>query len=90
MSADKFIKLSEQFVYVDFVWWGATRRKAVWPISQIREVAYRNKSQTKIWLIGQEDESSHLLEIPFDDVIRTLLGPPTGIGNPADNTEGGA
>ena len=89
MSADKFIKLSEQFVYVDFTWWGATRRRAIWPISQIREVAYSNWSQTKVWLIGQEDESPHLLEIPFEYVVYTLVGPPTGIDSLTD-TAGGA
>ncbi len=89
MSTDKFIKLSEQFVYADFTWWGATRRSAIWPISQIREIADCDGRQTKLWLIGQDDESPHLLEIPLDAVRRTLLGPPTGIDNLTD-TAGGA
>jgi len=43
-----------------------------------------------LWLVGEEDEHPHLLEIPFEVVIRTLLGPPTGIDNPTGTTEGGA
>jgi hypothetical protein len=100
MSQDKFIKLSDEFVYAEFAWWGAIRRKAMWSISQIKEVAEYNEKQTAqkissknatlLWLIGQDEESPHLLEIPFHVVIRTLLGPPTGIDNPTDTTEGSA
>jgi hypothetical protein len=100
MSQDKFIKLTDEFVYAEFAWWNQSRRETLIRISQIKEVAKYNPRQTErkcpsgdatmLWLVGEEDEYPHLLEIPFHVVIRTLLRPPTGIDNPTDTTEGGA
>ena len=100
MSQDKFVKLTDEFVYAEFAWWNQSRRETTLPISQIKEVARYNERQsdlrplgqeaTWLWLVGQEEESPHLLKIPFHVVIRTLLGPPTGIDNPTGTTEGGA
>ena len=98
MSQDRFIKLSNEFVYAEFAWWNQSRRETLIRISQIKEVAKYNPRQTErkcpsedatmLWLVGEEDEHPHLLEIPFEVVIRTLLGPPTDIDNTTD-TEGG-
>jgi hypothetical protein len=94
VSEDKLIKLSDQFVYAEFAWWKGIRRKAMWQISQIREVSEYNgqqsqrkisgKEATWLFLVGQDDESPELLEIPLDVVIRTLIGPPTGIDKPTN------
>ena len=100
MSQDKFIKLTDEFVYAEFAWWNQSRRETLIRISQIKEVAKYNPRQTErkcpsedatmLWLVGEEDEYPHLLEIPFEVVIRTLLGPPTGIDTTTGTTKGGA